>query len=71
MSTKQELILDIQNLLNSYDGLAPTSIDPNLLEFMNKETLISIISSLLEQKENSKETDLQWLEQFKSQSGVN
>lgn len=62
---KQQLIKDIQNLLNTYDGINSTSINPDLLEFMDEETLISIIDSLLTQKENAKESDLQWLEQFK------
>lgn len=66
MDRKQQLIKDIQNLLNSYNGIKMTSINPNLLEFMDEETLISIINSLLDQKEASKETDLEWLEQFKS-----
>lgn len=65
MSSKEQLVEDIQNLLNSYEGLAPTSINPELLEFMDKETLISIISTLLDQKEASKESDTQWLEKFK------
>lgn len=62
---KKQLIEDIQNLLNTYDGVNPTSINPNLLEFMDEETLISIIDSLLTQKEDAKESDLEWLEQFK------
>jgi hypothetical protein len=65
MSTKKQLITDIQNLLNTYEGLHPTSINPSLLEFMDEKTLLSIISSLLTQKEDSKETDLEWLENFK------
>ena len=65
MNRKEELIQDIQNLLNSYDGVDDTSINPDLLEFMDENTLISIIDSLLMQKENAKESDVQWLEQFK------
>ena len=64
-SRKQQLIEDIQNLLNSYDNDNSTDINPNLLEFMDENTLISIIDSLLNQKEESKETDTKWLEQFK------
>ena len=66
MSTKRQLIEDIQNLLNSYDGISPTSINPDLLTFMDEETLISIIGTLLDQKEAAKESDTEWLEQFKS-----
>ncbi len=65
MNRKDQLINDIQNLLNTYDGLAPTSINPDLLNFMDEDTLINIIDSLLSQKESSKETDTQWLEKFK------
>ncbi|WP_373035329.1 hypothetical protein [Sulfurimonas sp.] len=64
-STKEQLIEDIQNLLNSYDDENTTSINPDLLEFMDEKTLISIIDSLLNQKEESKEADSQWLEKFK------
>jgi hypothetical protein len=66
LENKQKLIKDIQNLLNTYDGINPTSINPNLLEFMDEETLKSIIGTLLDQKEASKESDVEWLEQFKS-----
>ena len=65
MSKKEQLINDIQNLLNTYEGIHKTDINPSLLEFMDEETLISIIDSLLTQKESSKESDLDWLEQFK------
>lgn len=65
MSRKDKLIQDIQNLLNSYEGVHETSINPNLLEFMDEDTLVSIIDSLLKQKEFSKESDLEWLEKFK------
>lgn len=67
MSTKAQLIEDIQNLLNTYDGVAKTDINPNLLEFMDQTTLLSIIDSLLDQKEDAKESDLEWLEKFKTQ----
>ena len=65
MSRKKRLIEDIQNLLNAYDNVKSTSINPDLLEFMDENTLISIIDSLLVQKEKSKESDTQWLEKFK------
>lgn len=65
MSRKEKLIQDIQNLLNSYEGVHKTSINPDLLEFMDEDTLVSIIDSLLKQKEFSKESDLEWLEKFK------
>ncbi|EQB40298.1 hypothetical protein M947_00440 [Sulfurimonas hongkongensis] len=62
---KKQLIIDIQNLLNSYDANKTTSINPNLLEFMDENTLISIIDSLLNQKENLIQADKKWLEKFK------
>lgn len=65
MSTKEQLIDDIQNLLNSYEGIPSTTINPDLLEFMDKDTLISIIDSLLIQKEDAFKPDLEWLEKFK------
>lgn len=64
-STKQQLIEDIQNLLNRYEGLSPTTINPVLLEFMDRDTLLSIISSILKQQENTNQDNLEWLEQFK------
>lgn len=65
MSRKKQLIQDIQNLINTYDGIDKTSINPELLEFMDEKTLISMIDSLLLQKEASKESDMEWLEKFK------
>jgi hypothetical protein len=66
MSDKKQLITDIQNLLNSYEGIHETSINPNLLEFMDEDTLKDIIGNLLDQKEKTKEPDTEWLEQFKT-----
>ena len=69
MQKKEQLIKDIQNLLNSYEGTPPTSINPDLLSFMDEKTLIDIIDSLLDQKEdNSTNIDTEWLEQFKTNS---
>jgi len=66
MSTKEELIKDIETLLNSYDAeTPPTVINPELLAFMDEETLRNIIDSLLRQKENVNKDNLEWLEQFK------
>ncbi|MCK9490457.1 MAG: hypothetical protein M0Q24_00075 [Sulfurimonas sp.] len=62
---KKQLITDIQNLLNSYNTDNTTSINPSLLEFMDENTLISIIDSLLNQKENLIKADEEWLEKFK------
>ncbi len=66
MSTKQELINDIETLLNSYGDQVPTTqINPALLEFMDDTTLKNIIGSLLRQKESVNEDSKEWLEQFK------
>jgi hypothetical protein len=66
LNTKEILINDIENLLNTYEGIPSTYINPTLLEFMDEDTLKSIIGMLLDQKELSKESDVKWLEQFKS-----
>jgi len=65
MNNKAQLIHDIETLLNSYGDGAPTHINPDLLSFMDEETLKSIIGSLLKQKENVVESNLEWMEQFK------
>lgn len=64
-STKEQLISDIENLLNRYDGLKPTYINPDLLRFMDRQSLLHIIDSLLKQQEKTNETNIEWLEQFK------
>lgn len=64
-STKEQLILDIQNMLNRYDGVKQTEINPALLDFMDKETLIHIIESLLKQQETVNEDNIEWLQKFK------
>ncbi len=65
-STNKQLIDDIQNLLNRYDGLTSTSINPAFLEFMDRETLLEIITSLLKQQENINKDNVEWLQQFKT-----
>jgi len=67
MTRKEQLIDDIEKLLNAYSGITSTYINPVLLEFMDEDTLISIIDSLLTQKENSVESNKEWLEKFKKQ----
>ncbi|MDD2829002.1 MAG: hypothetical protein PHW18_05455 [Sulfuricurvum sp.] len=52
-------------MLNRYDGVKPTMINPSLLEFMDKETLIHIIESLLKQQETVNDDNIEWLQQFK------
>ncbi len=64
MTKKEQLIIDIQKLLNSHDNISTTVINPDLLEFMDENTLISIIGSLLDQKETHVEDNIAWLEQF-------
>lgn len=64
-SSKNQLIADIEKLLNRYDGIKPTHINPELLQFMDRPTLLQIISSILRQQESTNEDNLQWLEQFK------
>ncbi|MDD2789316.1 MAG: hypothetical protein PHU40_01485 [Sulfurimonas sp.] len=67
MTRKEQLIDDIEKLLNSYSGITSTHISPALLEFMDEDTLINIIDSLLTQKENLLESNIEWLEKFKKQ----
>jgi hypothetical protein len=64
-STKEQLISDIENLLNRYDGIKPTHINPDLLQFMDRQSLLHIIDSLLKQQEKTNESNIEWLEQFK------
>ena len=67
MTTKEQLLHDIENLLNSYGGGTTTQINPAMLEFMDEATLKGIINSLLSQKEAVNETNKEWLEQFKKE----
>jgi hypothetical protein len=62
---KHQLIEDIQNLLNTYNDNKNTTIDPNLLEFMDEDTLVNIIESLFVQKEEVINDNSKWLEKFK------
>jgi hypothetical protein len=64
-STKEQLIADIEKLLNRYDEIKPTQINPELLQFMDRQTLLSIINSILRQQEKTNESNIEWLEQFK------
>jgi hypothetical protein len=66
MTNKEKLIKDIQNLLNTYEGVHKTDINPTLLEFMDEDTLKSIIDNLLTQKENTMDSNKTWLEKFKT-----
>jgi Flp pilus assembly CpaF family ATPase len=66
MTNKEKLIKDIQNLLNTYEGVHQTDINPTLLEFMDEDTLKSIIDNLLTQKENTVDSNKTWLEKFKT-----
>jgi len=63
---KEQLIEDIEKLLNTYNGVRPTSINPALLQFMDEDTLVSIIDSLLDQKEENANPDEEWLKKFKT-----
>jgi len=66
MTNKEKLIKDIQNLLNTHEGIHQTDINPALLEVMDENTLKSIIDNLLTQKENSLDSNRTWLEKFKT-----
>lgn len=64
---KKELIKDIESLLNSYEGGSVTRINPEMLAFMDENSLKGIIDSLLRQKEQCITSNHEWLEQFKKQ----
>ncbi len=66
MSNKKRLISDIQRLLNTYSDTTTTSINPELLEFMDELTLKSIINDILTQQEHVNSDNREWLEQFKT-----
>jgi hypothetical protein len=65
--SKAQLIKDIEQLLNSYEGTSVTHINPDMLSFMDENTLKGIIDSLLRQKENTIASNHEWLQQFKKQ----
>ena len=65
---KKQLINDIEQLLNSYEGETTTNINPALLSYMDEKDLKDIIASLLKQKENIVDINKEWLEQFKKQN---
>jgi hypothetical protein len=64
---KEQLIKDIERLLNSYEGTSVTHINPDMLAFMDENTLKGIIDSLLRQKEKTVESNHEWLQQFKKE----
>lgn len=66
-STNEQLISDIENLLNRYEGLNTTQIDQNILQFMDRNALLGIIDALLRQQESVNESNIEWLQQFKSE----
>jgi len=66
MGTKIQLINDIQKLLNAYADTTTTTINPELLEFMDEITLKSIIHDILNQQEHVNSDNREWLEQFKT-----
>ena len=67
-SNKEKLIKDIQQLLNNYDGISITHINPALFEYMDEEDLKNIIADLLRQKEKFLQTETEWLQSFKKGS---
>jgi len=65
-NSKAKLIDDIQQLLNAYSDTTVTTINPELLKFMDEATLKSIIHNILDQQEHVNEDNKEWLEQFKT-----
>jgi len=64
MQTKEELLADIEKLL-SYKPEEKTTINPNYLEYLELEDLISIKKNLINKIGQLSEKDIEWLEQFK------
>lgn len=64
MQTKEELLTDIEQLL-TYNPEEKTTINPNYLEYLSLEDLISIRNKLIAHIGQLKEDDIEWLEQFK------
>ena len=65
---KTKLILDIQKLLNSYKNSSTTTINPDLLQYMDEKDLKQIINNLLDQKEKLLDANKEWLKQFKKKA---
>lgn len=64
MQTKEALLTDIEQLL-TYNPEEKTTINPNYLEYLSLEDLISIRKKLIARIGQLKEDDIEWLEQFK------
>lgn len=62
--TKEELLKEIETLL-SYKPEDKTTINPNYLEYLELEDLISIKKGLINKIGKLSDEDLDWLEQFK------
>ena len=63
-STKEALLAEIENLIR-YDGSDERTINPALLTYLDKESLVSIKKKLLERVATLSEEDKEWLQQFK------
>ncbi|MEA3418452.1 MAG: hypothetical protein U9Q90_03550 [Campylobacterota bacterium] len=61
--TKEELLADIEKLI-AYGKKEPT-INPDLLAYLDIDTLISTKKSLLQKVGTLSNEDKEWLEQFK------
>jgi len=68
LNSKESLIKDIQQLLNTYDEGSVTQINPTLLKYMDEEELKTIIDDLLRQKEHFVENHIDWLNSFKKKN---
>lgn len=61
---KQNLLKEITDLLNQYGK--PSSINPNVLEYLSENDLEEIKASLIESKKHHLD-DKDWLQQFKKE----
>jgi hypothetical protein len=62
--TKEELLADIEKLMQ-YGPSDKETIDPNLLTYLDLDTLASIKASLLKKAGSLSDEDKLWLQQFR------
>jgi len=64
---KEELLQEIERLI-SYEPKEQQTINPDYLEYLRVEDLISIKNSLLKRVGKLSSDDIEWLQQFKKDS---
>ncbi|NOZ90876.1 MAG: hypothetical protein GXO60_06300 [Epsilonproteobacteria bacterium] len=64
---KEELLKEIERLI-SYDSKEQQTINPDYLEYLQIDDLLSIKKSLLKRVGKLSSDDIEWLQQFKKDS---